>query len=122
MADPCPSCGKPILFAVVANNAGRKPKLMPLDADPDDGGNVAAWRDDTGTLRGRVLGKGQKPVPPERLMMPHFATCADPAAHRRRQRGNLKSVQSEHAAAKRRKRAAPNPAPQLPYLGYRKTP
>ena len=85
MADhvPCESCQAPIIFAVVHNNAGRKLKHMPLNADPDPAGNVAVR---PGTMTGYVLRKGQKAVPPEVTYLPHFATCTKPEAHRRRQR------------------------------------
>lgn len=80
----CDSCNTKILFIVCMNNAGRKPKRMPLNPEPDEAGNVAVRVDGTGTRIGRVLGKGQKALPGEVLYTPHFATCKRPNAHRRR--------------------------------------
>jgi len=71
----CRSCGKTILFAIVTNRQGKPPSRMPLDPSPDPGGNVASYRDATGTRVGRVLGKNGKALGFERLYMPHFATC-----------------------------------------------
>lgn len=106
-----PKCGARIFFVVIANQAGRKPRLMPLDAEPDPGGNVAAYQDETGTWRGRVLGKGQ-PAPHETLYCPHFATCTDPGAHRRRQKDAWRRAESGHKAAQRNRRGGPRPAAQ----------
>jgi hypothetical protein len=77
-------CGAAIFFVVVSNRAGRKPKLMPVNAAPDPGGNVAVMQDETGTWRGRVLTSGQDPSPWEKRYCPHCATCINPAAHRKR--------------------------------------
>lgn len=76
----CRACGKPVTFALVANKAGTPPKRMPLNVRPDPDGNVAAYKDATGTLIGRVVGKGGEHLGYERLMMPHFATCEKRAA------------------------------------------
>jgi hypothetical protein len=73
----CRKCGKPITFAVVANNAGKPPSRMPLDPTPNPDGNVAVYKDATGSLVGRVVGKGGDHLGYERLMMPHFATCPE---------------------------------------------
>jgi hypothetical protein len=72
----CRECQQPILFAVVSNKQGKPPSRMPLNHKPDPAGNVACYRDGTGTMVGRVLGKGQERVGYERVYMPHFATCA----------------------------------------------
>lgn len=72
---PCEKCKRPIGFALVSNREGRPPSRMPLDPQPDPAGNVAVYRDGSGTLVGRVLGKDGRPLGYERLMMPHFATC-----------------------------------------------
>lgn len=50
-------------------------KRMPVDAAPNDDGNVAAMRNVTGTWLGHVLRAGEAPTPGERKYMPHFATC-----------------------------------------------
>jgi hypothetical protein len=105
-----PKCDAPIIFVVISNQVGRKPKLMPLDASPDPGGNVAVYCDQAGTWRGRVLGKGQQAASYERVYCPHFATCKDPAAHRRRQRDAVKAAQAAHNARLRNRRGR-RPAP-----------
>lgn len=104
----CESCGERILFVVVMNNAGRKPKRMPLNPAPDPTGNVAVRVEASGTRIGRVLGKDQKAVSPEILYTPHFATCSHPERHRRRQRRG----EARHAAGQLARR----PQPQQPTL------
>jgi hypothetical protein len=111
----CDSCQAPLIFARTQGG-----KQMPLNKQPDETGNVAAYQDHLGTWHARVLRKHQEPDAHEKRYLPHFATCSDPAAHRRRQRGNWKSAQADAAAKGRRRRGAPNP--QQPYLGYRTTP
>jgi hypothetical protein len=111
---PCDSCSKPIIFVAVANNADRKLKRMPLDAEPDPAGNVAVVTDGTGTMRGRVLGKGQHALPGETTYCPHFATCTHPEAHRRRQRGNWTAAVNARNADQRRRRTAPAQPDVLP--------
>lgn len=63
-------CDAQIVWAVMAGG-----KRMPLNADVDPAGNVAVYRDATGTLVGRVLHKDETPEAYERLHLPHFATC-----------------------------------------------
>lgn len=114
-AAKCPTCEAAgteawIIFVPVANNAGRKLKSMPLNADPDPAGNVIVTRLGTGALRARVATKGEKAVPPEVTYCPHFATCVDPGAHRRRQqRGNWTSAVNARNADQRRGRARAAP-------------
>ncbi len=77
----CRRCKKPVIFAVISNQAGRPEKRMPLDPKPDPGGNVAAYQDVSGTLTGRVIGsKTSPPMRHERVYMPHFptTTCKAP--------------------------------------------
>ena len=102
----CDSCDQRILFVVVLNNAGRKPKRMPLNPVPDPAGNVAVRAEASGARIGRVLGKGQKAIPPEVLYTPHFATCTRPNTHRRRK------AEARHAAGQPARR----PQPQQPTL------
>ena len=75
----CAGCGAPILWAVTLNA-----KRMPLNPDPDELGNVAAYLDDQRTLRCRVLGPTQQPAPHEKRYMPHWATCTSPPPKRRK--------------------------------------
>lgn len=82
---PCglDGCEGRIWFRAVINQAGHKPRSMPLDAQPDDGGNVAAhpgqaWEP------GRLIAPGE-PVPAGwRRFRTHFETCASPDAFRKR--------------------------------------
>ena len=78
MRATCRICQDPIIFALVGNREGRPPSRMPLNPQPDPAGNVAVYRDAQRTLVGRVLGKDDHVLGYERLMMPHFATCAKP--------------------------------------------
>jgi hypothetical protein len=98
MQATCDSCSAPIIFIVVANNAGRKPRRMPVNPVPDPGGNVAVRIDGTGTRIGRVLGKGQKPAGGERLYCPHFATCTHPERHRRFSANSSRAAKPKPAA------------------------
>jgi hypothetical protein len=103
---PCGSCAAKnvralIIFVPVANNAGHKLRPMPLNAEPDPGGNVAVLKTGTGALRGRVLTKNQKPVPPDVVYCPHFATCVAPAAHRKPRRDKGRTAVQAGGRAKR---------------------
>lgn len=111
MASPafCDSCEAPLIFARTQGG-----KQMPLNAKPDPTGNVAAYQDHLGVWHARVLGKAQEPAAHEKRYLPHFATCTDPAAHRRRQRGWWTSAQAAHNAGKRRRRSQPRQADTLP--------
>jgi hypothetical protein len=109
---PCDSCAAKginalIVFIPVANNAGRKMRPMPLNAEPDPAGNVAVSRTGSGALRGRVLAGGQKAIPPEVTYCPHFATCVAPGAHRKLRRDKGRGAVQPGG---RRKPPAPNPA------------
>jgi hypothetical protein len=66
----CWECRKPVLQAVTA--AGRTQSLNP---DPDPKGNVALYRDATGTWRARVPTPDHPADPWEHIHMPHRATC-----------------------------------------------
>lgn len=100
----CRSCNDPIIFVVVANNAGRKPARMPLNPEPDETGNVAVLTTSSGGKAGRVLTKDQQPAPYEVLYQSHFATCPKADENRRRQRQGWKDAQAAHNASKRRQR------------------
>lgn len=65
------ACRRPIRWGIT--EAG-KHQAVDLGVDPD--GNLAVYRDGTGTLKIRVLKAGQEPEPYERRAMPHAATCA----------------------------------------------
>lgn len=66
----CGRCGRPIVWARTPTG-----KRMPLDPDPCDDGNVAAYRDGLDRVQARVLTKDEEPKSYERRRMPHFATC-----------------------------------------------
>lgn len=102
----CSSCDAEIWFAVTV--AGQK--LMPLNAKTDPGGNVAAYQHTSGKWLARVLGKGQKPAPHEKLFCPHFATCPKAAEHRRQIRGAQAAI-NRHRRGKHAARTEPEAAP-----------
>lgn len=66
----CVDCRRPIRWGVTTN--GRR---QPVDLGEDEDGNVAVYRDGTGTLRIRALGADGTPAPYERRAMPHAASC-----------------------------------------------
>lgn len=84
---PCsgPGCGAPIWFRAVRNGHGGVPGLMPLDAEPSDAGNVAAYplRD---WVDGRVISDGDQidTEGGEMTFVPHFMTCRTPSKFRKR--------------------------------------
>lgn len=71
-----PNCGAEIIFATT--EAGR---LQPLNAVPDDAGNVVAVADGRKDARGNpvveVLGPLELLVDERIRYMPHHATCPD---------------------------------------------
>ncbi|MGW0821791.1 hypothetical protein [Streptomyces sp. NPDC002845] len=70
----CDSCLARIRWAITVN--GRR---QAINADSDDNGNLAVYRDGTGTLRVRVLhGERDRLEGTEWRAMPHAATCANP--------------------------------------------
>jgi hypothetical protein len=70
----CPSCFARIRWAVTA--AGKR---QPINADPDESGNLAAYADGTGRLRVRALNKERPTLEhAEWRAMPHIATCTRP--------------------------------------------
>ena len=76
---PCSRCFAPIVWAITQAS-----KRQPLDAAPDPAGNVAAYRDVADNWRARSLRDGEEPLRYERRMMPHFATCPQPASRQPR--------------------------------------
>jgi hypothetical protein len=70
-ASPCRGCGGLIFFVKTPNG-----KNMPVNLEPDSTGNVAVYRDVSGTFQGRTLTKSDNaPSRGETLYMPHMATC-----------------------------------------------
>lgn len=74
----CRSCDAPMLWA--STPAG---KLMPLDAEPVEHGNVAAHRDEDGNLWARALRVGEEPLEHEARYVTHFSSCPNGSLHRR---------------------------------------
>jgi hypothetical protein len=109
----CESCGTVLIFALTRNH-----KQMPLDKDPHPEGNVAAYQDELGVWHARVLGKGKEPdaALTEHRYMPHFATCTDPAAHRRRQRDQVRAAIADLHKTQRRGRSRPAEKPVTGYV------
>ncbi|MDF2710676.1 MAG: hypothetical protein K0R62_6328 [Nonomuraea muscovyensis] len=71
----CPSCHDAIRWAITER--GRR---QPVNAAPDNKGNLAVYTDGTGTLRARVLTKDRPALEHhEWRAMPHVATCVGPA-------------------------------------------
>lgn len=66
----CRDCGEPVIRA-------RTEALhwQLLNAEPDPAGNVMARTDGNGNWYARSVPPGTKAVAPERLYMPHPATC-----------------------------------------------
>jgi len=66
----CAACGSAVIWA-------RTERLnwQPLNPEPDDSGNVHAYDDGKGNWLARSVKPGTPAVPPDRLMMPHEATC-----------------------------------------------
>lgn len=78
----CRSCQAEIDWAVT--DPGRK--AMPVDhgSADDPAGNLAVWRDGEGTLRCRVLRKGEDPAAGQLRGQSHWASCPQSAEHKRR--------------------------------------
>lgn len=78
--DRCANCLEAIRWAITVN--GRR---QPVNANPDETGNLAAYTDGTGTLRVRVLSKDRAALEfAEWRAMPHAATCRSPRPQARR--------------------------------------
>lgn len=76
----CKACGAPIIWArTLAGPNGPGGKAMPLDAEPNPDGNVAARITASAPMLRRVcrvLAKDEThDHRAEQLYMPHFATC-----------------------------------------------
>jgi hypothetical protein len=74
----CPGCDARIRWAITVNG-----KRQAINADPDDKGNLAVYRDGTGTLKARVLTLERPQLEgAEWRAMPHVATGCRPQARR----------------------------------------
>lgn len=74
---PCRACRATVLWVRMPSG-----KVMPVDPEPDDDGNVAAMRDGRGVWIGHVLAAGERTLPYEKRFMTHFATCPPVIARR----------------------------------------
>ncbi|MEV4472839.1 J domain-containing protein [Nonomuraea sp. NPDC049504] len=63
-------CGKDVWWTRTETGA-----WFPVDLAPREDGNTAVRRDVHGVLRSRRITEERTLVPPEKLMMPHAATC-----------------------------------------------
>jgi hypothetical protein len=83
-AAKCRSCQAPVVFVKTEASGGTK--VMPLDPEVSDDGNVVVMPD---TGRARVF-KDAAAIPAELAGRPrhfsHFATCPEGPAHRRSKR------------------------------------
>ncbi len=78
---PCDSCGARIRWATT--QANRRPQ--PVDAEQNDKGNLALWRDGAGRLWCRGLTRERPTLEgAEWQGMPHHATCTHPPRRRPR--------------------------------------
>ena len=76
--ETCRGCLARIRWAITVNG-----KRQAVNADPDPTGNLAVYRDGTGTLRARVLtAERDRLEGTEWQAMPHAATCTRPPAPR----------------------------------------
>lgn len=85
MATECRACGAPI--KMVTTEAGWRaapPKLMPIDVEPVEDGNVVILPA-SGAIppRAKVLKKGQDAPPGALRYRSHFATCPEAGRFRR---------------------------------------
>ena len=105
----CPDCGAEIIWA--RTEAMKRQMLNP---EPDDKGNVHAY-EVNGSWLARSVKPGTPAVYPDRLYMPHQATCAGrpvvPLRAPEKPAGNVafldawRTEGARHAKARRRRRA-----------------
>lgn len=86
MPTDCRSCGAPIrLLVTEAGWRSSPPKMMPIDVEPVEDGNVVIIPANGAIpARAKVLKKGQEPPPGALRYKSHFATCPDAGKWRRR--------------------------------------
>lgn len=73
----CRSCGAPMLWVRSATTGS----LMPLDAEPCEDGNITLV-DGLAHVHGKTLFE-EPTSPDEARYKSHFATCSNPAQHRK---------------------------------------
>jgi hypothetical protein len=115
-----------------------KGRTMPVDAEPNDQGNLVWRQGDYGNgkpeWRMHVIAKGERVDPGERRFMPHWKTCTSPEAFRRREkrdtsdapavavleRGGLRpeTVKAPPPAPTRRAARVPDPGPMADVVTF----
>jgi hypothetical protein len=70
MPDKVCRCGQVLIMAMT--EAGN---LTPVNAEPDDAGRVALWKDAIGGWQCRIITKSRPRVRGERLHVSHYVTC-----------------------------------------------
>ena len=78
----CRSCSADIAWCLLQAKSGKWSR-HPIDFEPVPDGNLAVYRDHTGQLRARTLGKDGAPETYERRARSHSATCPSAAEHRK---------------------------------------
>ena len=78
---PCEACEAPIFFAAAPSGSS-----IPIDAAPRADGSAAVRCDASGSWRARILGPGDQLAPGEKKHMPHWVTCINAGAFRKRTR------------------------------------
>ncbi|WP_299542074.1 hypothetical protein [uncultured Streptomyces sp.] len=95
----CRRCSAVICWALTTANGRRQP----VNATPDDAGNLAVTQGTDGLLYVRSLTKAHpEPRPQEWRAMPHHATCASPPPRRssgtgQRERAGVRPVPWQRA-------------------------
>lgn len=72
----CPDCQRAVLWTRTEPGATTEGgKRLAVDPEPDPAGNTAIWRDGLGVYRSRRITAERPRWGPERVHMPHPATC-----------------------------------------------
>jgi hypothetical protein len=82
--ETCRSCPAQIVYVVTYNKRTKKHSRMPVDVDPDPGGNVLVYSVGR-VLHGHVLNKADATARDD-LHSSHFDSCPDAPAYRTRGR------------------------------------
>jgi hypothetical protein len=78
MPKKCSSCSAEIFWAQLPSG-----RSMPVDAEPTPDGNVVLLHTPEGSIKARVLKKGERPTPGAPLRSSHFSTCPNAKQHRK---------------------------------------
>ena len=77
--DLCRSCTGRVIWARTVNG-----RSMPVDAEPNGGGNVVLTCQGPGKVRALVLGSEDRPPEGKARRTSHFATCPQASGWRKR--------------------------------------